>query len=217
MSLNDRIDSLLRTRPVIVQLLRFAAIGSLNTALNFIILNALTKHFHIEGGTMGLGLISAISFAIAIFQSYVWNRAWAFGESSGVTVLQNAIRLMMVGALGAFSILAIFFGAAKEATSIYYFLLLGFFIVVEIILWQAFRLQFGRQEGATTQFATFLLISLIGLGINTIILVLSTKVITPGLEVYVNPDIIKNVAAVMATAVSLIWNFVGYKIFVFKR
>lgn len=225
-SLSNRIEAILRNRPVIVQLLRFAAIGSINTALNFIILNFLTKQFPdnssggfegLEGSLLRLGIFAAISFAIAIIQSYIWNRAWAFGESSGVSVFQNALRLMMVGGLGFLAFVAVFFGAAKEATGIYYLMVLLGFMIIQIILWFTFKLRFGQHQGAATQFATFLLISLVGLGINSTIVVIATKIITPGLEMYVNPDLIKNVAAVMATAFSLIWNFVGYKIFVFKR
>jgi putative flippase GtrA len=215
-NLNDRISILLRNRPVIVQLLRFAAIGSLNTALDFIILNYLTKSFDITEGVQ-LGAISMVGFSIAIIQSYIWNRSWAFAESSGISVFQNALRLVMVGGLGFAAFLAVFVGAGYEATSFYYLMVLVAFLISELVLWFAFRLRFGQQAGVSTQFATFLIVSLVGLGINAIIVVIATKIITPGLEEYVNPDLIKNVAKVLATAFSLIWNFVGYKLFVFKR
>lgn len=216
LSLNDRITGLLKSRPVIIQLLRFAAIGSLNTALDFVILNLTSKALGINEG-ISLGVVSVIGFSIAIIQSYIWNRAWAFAESSGVSVFQNALRLFTVGGLGFLTFVAVFLGASYEAASAYYLLVLGAFVISEVILWFAFGLKFGQQQGAGVQFASFLIVSLVGLAINSTIVVLATKVITPGLEMYVNPDVIKNVAKVLATAFSLIWNFVGYKLLVFKR
>lgn len=217
-TLSDRIASVLRARPVIIQLLRFAAIGSLNTALDFIILNLLTKHFGIGvDDSARLWMITGFSFALAIVQSYIWNRSWAFGESSGVSVFENAARLVLVGGLGFLAFVAVFVGASKEAHSIYYVLVLSTFVVTEIIFWFAFKLRFEQHESAGQQFATFLIVSLIGLAINATITVVATKVLTPGLEAYVNPDIIKNIGKVLATSFSLIWNFVGFKILVFKR
>lgn len=215
-SLNDRITAFLRARPVVIQLLRFAAIGSLNTALDFVILNYVTKSFDVTSG-LALGALNVISFSAAIIQSYIWNRAWTFSEGSGVSVFQNALRLVMVGGLGFAAFAGVVIGAAAGASSIFFLMILAAFIIIEIILWNAFRLSFGRHEGAGTQFATFLIVSLIGLAINSTIVVLASKIITPGLELYVNADTIKNVAKILATAFSLIWNFVGYKLIVFKR
>lgn len=215
-SLSDRITTFLRNRPVVIQLLRFAAIGSLNTALDFVILNYVTKSFDITSG-VELGMLNVISFSAAIIQSYVWNRVWAFSESSGVSVFQNALRLIMVGGLGFLAFAAVVIGAAFGAMSLFFLLILIGFIIIEFILWKAFGLKFGDQHGAGAQFATFLIVSLVGLAINSLIVVLATHVISPGLEDIVNADTIKNVAKIVATAFSLIWNFVAYKLFVFKR
>lgn len=214
--LSAKITAILRERPVIIQLLRFAAIGSLNTALDFVILNFVTKSFSVTSG-LELGILNVISFTAAIIQSYVWNRAWTFSESSGVGVFQNAFRLVMVGGLGFLAFAGVVVGAAYDASSLYFLMILGAFVVIELLLWKIFKLSFGAQQGAGTQFATFLIISLVGLVINSSIVVLATYVITPGLEDMVNADTIKNVAKIVATAFSLIWNFIGYKLFVFKK
>ena len=132
-------------------------------------------------------------------------------------MFQNAFRLVMVGGLGFVAFAAVIVGAAYDASSMFFLLILAAFVVTEIILWFAFGLKFGQQQGAGTQFATFLIVSLIGLAINSTIVVVASKVITPGLEETVNADTIKNVAKIVATAFSLIWNFVGYKLLVFKR
>lgn len=212
----DRISALLQSRPVIIQLLRFAAIGAINTALDFIILNFVTKSLGITSG-VELGFLNILSFSAAIIQSYFWNRAWAFAASSGVSLIQNALRLVLVGGLGFLAFLAVVVGSGYEASSLFYLMVLVAFVVSEICLWVGFKLHFGGPQGAGAQFATFIFVSLIGLLINSLIVVLATNVITPYLEFYINSDVIKNVAKIVATAFSLIWNFMAYKLIVFKK
>lgn len=214
--LSARISEFLRQRPVIIQLLRFAAIGSINTALDFIILNFITKSFNITSG-LELGMLNAVSFVIAVIQSYLWNRAWTFTENSGVSFFQNALRLILVGGLGFGAFLAVFIGAAYGATSAFFLIVLFGFFVAELILWAAFHLQFGQREGAGHQFTGFIVVSLVGLLINSFIIVIATNLISPSLQGTVNADTIKNVAKIMATGVSLVWNFIGYKLIVFKK
>ena len=141
-TLTIRITELLRSKPVIIQLLRFAAIGSLNTALDFAILNFITKSFNITSG-FELGMLNAISFIAAVVQSYLWNRAWAFAENSGVSVFQNALRLVLVGGLGFAAFVTIFLGAAYDASNLFFLLVLTGFLIIELILWKAFGLYFG--------------------------------------------------------------------------
>lgn len=215
-SLNDRVTMLLRNRPVIMQLLRFAAIGSLNTAIDFVILNYVTKSFDVTSGVT-LGLLNIISFSAATIQSYAWNRVWAFAQSTGVSIFQNALRLVMVGGLGLVAFLAVIVGAAYDASSLFFLMTLVAFVIIQLCLWKAFDLKFGQQQGVGTQFATFLGVSLIGLVINSVIVVIASHFITPYLEHSINADTIKNVAKIAATVFSLIWNFVAYKLIVFKR
>lgn len=75
--------------------------------------------------------------------------------------------------------------------------------------------QWVFKAGKKGNFVTFLIVSLIGLSINTgTVYVLTT---------YLGPDSISsqtqwaNLAKVIATCFSLIWNFVGYKLIVFKK
>ncbi len=216
LSLSNKITGLLRSRPVIIQLLRFAAIGSLNTALDFVILNYVTKSFDVTSG-ITLGALNVISFTAAIVQSYFWNKAWAFAESSNVSVYQNFIRLFTVGGLGLATFIAVFAGAYYDGVNTFFLMVLAAFVVVQICLWLAFRLRLGSASSNRNQFATFVIVSLIGLLINSTIVVIATHFITPYLEFSVNADTIKNVAKICATAFSLIWNFIAYKLIVFKR
>ena len=58
---------------------KFAAVGFLNTAIDFGILNFL---IYITGAASGFSfvLFKAASFAIANINSYIWNRYWVFSS-----------------------------------------------------------------------------------------------------------------------------------------
>ncbi len=65
------------------------------------------------------------------------------------------------------------------------------------------------------KFSQFFAVSVVGIIINGLVLTGITTGITPlfGLSAV----LWANIAKLMATGISLIWNFVGYKFFVFKR
>lgn len=66
-----------------------------------------------------------------------------------------------------------------------------------------------------TKFAQFIGVSLVGSGINSSIVAGITSFIAPVFGI--SPVLWANVAKLFATGISLIWNFVGYKLFVFKK
>lgn len=68
----------------------------------------------------------------------------------------------------------------------------------------------------TVEASKFLLVSLIGLGINNGIVYGITDFISP-LFSQIGPVFWVNIAKIVATGVALIWNFIGYKVFVFKK
>jgi putative flippase GtrA len=70
-------------------------------------------------------------------------------------------------------------------------------------------------EKTGVKFSQFLAVSIIGIIINGGIVYLITSFTQPlfGLS----PQLWANVAKLFATAVSLVWNFIGYKFFVFKK
>ncbi len=218
----DSINSLLQRRPIVLQILRFAAIGALNTALDFIILNFITKTFDIGAG-LPLGVLNVLSFSAAVIQSYFWNKAWAFAQNVNMTLFQNAFRLVMVGGLGFAAFVAVFVGAGLDASNLFYLLVLVSFIVIEFILWMAFGLSLTGPGNTSTQFVSFLIVSVIGLVINSAVVVLAVKASDWPffsniiMQFNLNPDIVKNLAKVAATCLSLIWNFIGYKVIVFRR
>lgn len=65
------------------------------------------------------------------------------------------------------------------------------------------------------EFFQFLLISGIGWGINTGIVVLGTTFIVPGFTISAGAGV--NVMKILAALVSTTWNFLGYKFIVFKK
>ena len=71
----------------------------------------------------------------------------------------------------------------------------------------------NRSEGV--KFSQFLAVSVIGMLINSgVVYVITTSV---GPIAGLGPKIWANVAKLVATAVSLVWNFLGYKFIVFKK
>lgn len=210
-----RLESLLKTKPVILQLLKFGAIGVINAALDFLILNVLSKFFDVTVGT-SLGLINVASFSVAVIQSYAWNKAWAFGDSD-TSPIKNFLHLCVIGGLGSLGVILVLVGAQVSATALYYFLLLAAFIVAEIAIWKSFSLSLPDTSQQRNQFASFIAVSIGGLIINSGVVALGSDFLLRYVDFLGNEDMVKNVAKIAATGVSLVWNFIGYKIIVFKK
>lgn len=77
----------------------------------------------------------------------------------------------------------------------------------------AFRDKSSGQD--TRKFTIFLAVSIVGALINTATVTGIATYVSPLFDL--SPQLWVNVAKVVATGLSLIWNFVGYKFFVFKK
>jgi putative flippase GtrA len=212
------VEKFLTQRPIIMQLLRFAAIGVINTALDFIILNFVSKFLEINVG-LQLGSINIIGFSAATIQSYFWNRYWAFGSAGNKPgdLYRSFFRLLLVGGLGAIGVGLVLYGAQQGATDLFYLLVLVGFVTIEVLLWLSFRLWERATGSAGVQFVVFLIVSAVGLIINSVILGVGSRWLA-GMDLAVlQPDLLKNIAKILATCVSLIWNFLGYKLIVFRK
>ena len=117
-NINKKIIKIFEDRPLFYQLLRFAAIGFLNTGLSFVIANLVSKYFSIEQGN-ALGISSGIGFIIATIQSYYWNKYWAFGQQAS-GLLQNFLRLVWVGLVGVMTLVLVYLGSQFTAPYYYY-------------------------------------------------------------------------------------------------
>lgn len=194
-----------------MQLCRFVAIGFLNTALNFIVSNLVSKFLGVEQGN-SLGLISGLGFIVALIQSYYWNKDWAFGRQA-LNLLQNFLHLVWVGLTGVLALVLVIAGSKVSAPYYFYLVVLIVFLLIQYALWKSFGLSGSASAGAKNSFLLFFIVSFIGFLINVGIVAKFSEAI----HLTSNADLNKNVAFVVATAVSLIWNFIGYKIFVFKK
>ena len=77
---------------------------------------------------------------------------------------------------------------------------------------------FTHKEGVVqpVEISKFLIVSLIGLGINDAVVYGVATLIAPPFET-IGPISWIFIAKLVATGVSLVWNFIGYKFFVFNR
>jgi putative flippase GtrA len=207
----NAVTRLLERFPIIYQFLRFAAIGFLNAALNFLILNGMSKALGISQG-WSLGAVEAVAFALAVVQSYLWNRTWTFGTEQGVSLWKNVVRLILVGALGVLAVILVLVGSAFSTLWLFFAVLLVVFLVCQLALWRGFGFHTSTWDHKDNSFLPFLIVTLVGWGINVGLV----AVISAHLHL-THSDLDKNIALVIATAVSLFWNFFGYKAIVFKK
>ena len=83
---------------------------------------------------------------------------------------------------------------------------------MEVVFWKAFGFKFSGWGHQVQDFAVFVVVTLIGWGINVSLIAIVS------LHLHLtHTDLDKNLAAVVATAISLFWNFIGYKVIVFKK
>ncbi|MCX6765665.1 MAG: GtrA family protein [Candidatus Moranbacteria bacterium] len=135
-----------------------------------------------------------------------------------------AFQFAKFGAVGAFNtfldwgVLNILIALTGTAAGIGYTVFKGIsFIVANIssYLWNK-HWTFGSQETANAQeMGKFFGVSVIGLIINISLASIVVNVIGP--QAGMSPERWANVGALLATVVSLIWNFVGYKLWVFRK
>lgn len=198
----------------VLQLARFIAIGGLNTALDFLVLNMISSSTGINSG-VGLGAINVVSFSIALIHSYFWNRAWTFGNESGFTkTIVRAFVLCVLAVLGlGFAVFASKMGYGLVPFAIALVVFLG----LEVVFWVGFGVKSAPENRTGVEFAKFLGVSGVGLAINSVILSIGSILLMPYAGMLGGEALVKNIAKALATGVSLIWNFLGYKIFVFKK
>lgn len=200
------------------QLVRFAGIGFLNTSLTFAVLNffmALTGMFK---GT-AVGVFSVIAFCVAVLHSYFWNKYWAFNNGGGTEKLfENIWQFVVAAVLGMAVLVAVVYGSRKGYPFSFYILLIAVLAGGEILMWKFYHLSrnlLSAVKQTNREFIYFIVISVVGALINYLVLKYGTVYIPP--KFGLNPQLWANIIQALATAVSLVWNFAGYKILVFKK
>ena len=86
---------------------------------------------------------------------------------------------------------------------------------VNSYFWNKFWTFEDKEKVKSKQFLQFFLVTMIGMGINTLIVYLGTTFIDPLMGV--SPGAWANLVKIGATFISMIWNFIGYKLFIFKN
>lgn len=207
-------ELLKKYQTLIYQFFRFAGIGFLNSAVDFAVLNVLIVASGVSAG-FSLSLLNAISFSMAVIHSYVWNKYWAFGSSNEST-LRFLFKVIAAGFVGVGILAAVLVGANKEASLLYFLIVLIGLAVFELLLWLSFHLKtHGLPRPAHHEFGLFLAVSIGGILINSGAVGLITGLVHPVFGL--NDQLWANLAKVVATAIAMAWNFVGYKLLVFKR
>lgn len=154
----------------------------------------------------GLPLVFMVGLAIAGFISRKISLLWQFAKFAQVGVLNTAIDFGILNFL-------IFITGITSGIAIIPLNTTSFSIaIINSFFWNEKWVFRAKKEA---NFITFVAVTLIGLAINSaIVYVIST---------YVPPVIVDsqklwtNLAKVLATGVSLIWNFTGYRLVVFKK
>ncbi len=213
-SLTQKITEVLLNKPVILQFLKFAGIGFLTTAIDFLLFNLISKLLRVNAG-MALSVVNVVTFLIALTHSYVWNGNWTFGVGQGTDVIKAFLKTVLIGFIGVVGVALAVLGGKAQANPFYYLLVLLVLGTVEVVIWKSFVLGwFEKKENTVAHtMLAFALVSLIGAGINSGIV----GALTEFFPFVANADLNKNLAKVLATVVSLLWNFLGYKVFVFKK
>ncbi len=138
---------------VLSQFSRFVAVGFLNTAIDFGILNILSTWSGITAG-LKIGGVNIPGFIVAVINSYFWNKLWVFKDRN-------------------------------------------------------------KKEGVMNDFLKFLTVTIIGMLLNSGIVILITTYIPP--LAGISSSAWLNAAKASASIISLIWNFLGFKLIVFNR
>ena len=210
-SFQQQITGFLEKQPVIYQFLRFACIGFLNTGLSFLVVNVVSKFWGVSQGWK-FGAIVGVGFVCAVIQSYPWNRTWTFGGESGVSLWKNIKRLFLVGLLGILALGFVLIASRFSAPAWSYLIFLAAYLICEDVLWKHFGFHFSDWDHVGHSFLIFFIVTGIGFFINSGLSGL--------LSVHIHlthTDLDKNIAVALATAISLFWNFTGYKVIVFKK
>ena len=83
---------------VVYQFAKFAAVGTLNSFIDFGVVNLLIAIFGVATG-IAFSIFKAISFLFATTNSFFWNKFWTFDSKGGDTTKQ-AIQFYVIAGIG---------------------------------------------------------------------------------------------------------------------
>jgi len=155
-----------------------------------------------------LPIISLIALWLASLVGRFVPVIWQFAKFGLIGVLNT---LLDFGVLNLLSYLTkVYSGPTLVVLNVFAFLAAN----VNSYFWNKSWTFSSRAKNAASEFGRFLLVSIIGFVVNSLILWFLTTLMHPlgGLS----PQLWENAAKIVATVVYTIWNFIGYKLLVFK-
>lgn len=84
---------------VVPQFAKFVAVGFLNTAIDFGILNLLSRLSGITAGLI-IGGVNLPGFLVAVFNSYFWNKLWVFKDKAPEPLFADFPKFFAVTSIG---------------------------------------------------------------------------------------------------------------------
>jgi small subunit ribosomal protein S7 len=111
-SLTQKITGILQSKPVILQFFKFAGIGFLTTAFDFLLFNILSKVLQVNAG-MPLAIINIFTFVLALAHSFVWNANWTFNNHHSISELKIFSQSVLIGSIGVVGVLLSVVGGAN--------------------------------------------------------------------------------------------------------
>lgn len=193
------------------QFIKFLIVGFNNTSIDFLILNLLMWFFNIYRGEKII-FLNITAFFVAVTHSYLVNRFWTFSPGFEKKITISQIILLTANLTILFNLLLL-----KNQTFILFLLILylSFVIFLIFFIFQKFFVKQKQFPPSGLQFVQFVIISLIGVFLNTSTVYLLTTYFPPLLNL--SQVLWANFAKVIATILVMNWNFAGYKWLVFKK
>ncbi len=152
--------------------------------------------------------ISMLVVVIAFWLKKLNDVIWQFAKYALVGVLNT---LLDFGILNLLSYLTKIY----QGRWLIFFNFFAFFIAnINSYFWNKYWSFDKGGKAKTQEFTKFFVVSLIGFGLNSFVL---WGITSASPQMNLTPSQWENIGKLGGTLISLIWNFVGYKIFVFKK
>lgn len=133
---------------------------------------------------------------------------WQFAKFALVGILNTAIDFGIINLL-------IFLTGITQGIGIFFMAGTSFSVATTNSYFWNRDFTFGSKKKAAKSFPIFFTVTMIGLLINASVVYFLSTYIFPHL--IASPNLRPNVAKVVATAITMFWNFAGYKLIVFKK
>lgn len=160
-----------------------------------------------------VAFILPLLFAAGLFATYIL--------SAAASIFYRISKYALVGALNTFIDLGVLNGfilltGESDGAAFLVFKGLGFTAaVINSYFWNRYWTFESSDTDKKKEFVQFIIVSLGGLVVNIVTAGVIVNVIGPQGDIA--PQVWANIAALSATAISLVWNFIGYKFWVFDK